>query len=194
MPTISTQTDESIGALFRFRDVAEDTCSGEAVTDALMKESEEWENKYKNALCDARRVQRIIDQYQSAEEDYSDTHESLLSRCSPENLRGVLERMANERQEAEEARDDWEEQLDNLQLDYDADMETAGQEARKRRKEIEMLKWNHNDAEKRAARILEYWTGEVATLKRQLRSEVSPLAYWGGEAMKLERPPPQTKM
>ena len=62
MTTIATQTNNDLTSLYRFRDVAEDTCSAEAVTDALMSQIEERDKRIQS-------LEGVVELYQQIEKD-----------------------------------------------------------------------------------------------------------------------------
>jgi len=192
---MATQTDESIGALFRFRDVAEDTCSAEAVTDALMNQIEEKMDIIKKLEETLAEKNKIIDEYGEIEKDYESSERRRGGEPpQPSSLRTLVEDFKEEREDAWDEATEWEERVDELYEEVDKlkeqmERDSGCEENAKLRKEIEEVKAM---AELHDALCVkrEDMEEEVATLKRQLRVAESPLAYWGGEAMKLGTPLP----
>ena len=113
MTTIATQTDESIGELFRFRDVAEDTCSAEAVTDALMTQIEEKMDIIKT-LEERVEYQDIqLKKYNAIEEDKG------LSNRGPKYLEEYIEEILADKDHYEERLFYLSGRVDELQDEYD---------------------------------------------------------------------------
>lgn len=130
MTTIATQTNNDLTSLYRFRDVAEDTCSAEAVTDALMSQIEERDKRIQS-------LEGVVELYKQIEKDLmADRRGSYATDdcvCSPATLnkeiivlKATIEEFDEELEEAKEERDEaqsdatyWEEARDDLQDEYD---------------------------------------------------------------------------
>ena len=95
MTTIATQTDEVLSALFRFRDVAEDTCSAEAVTDALMSQIEDRDNRIK-------RLEITLEGFYKAGEYVQQRHQAYGYEEPPGNPDALRERIGDVFDEYEE--------------------------------------------------------------------------------------------
>ena len=144
MTTIATQTDESIGELFRFRDVAEDTCSAEAVTDALMTQIEEKMDIIKT-LEERVEYQDIqLKKYIAIEEDKG------LSNRGPKYLEEYIEEIFAVSAEFSSDAIYWEEAKDDLQDEYD-DLE---EERNASQAVITMLKDENEGNKQNLSRVL----------------------------------------
>lgn len=192
MPTMATQTDESIGALFRFRDVAEDTCSAEAVTDALMNQIEEKMDIIKKLEETLAEKNKIIDEYADIEKDYESSERRRGGEPpQPSSLRTLVEDFKEQQDDAVDEAWDWEGRVDELndeveELKEQIEKDSGCEENAKLKKEIEKLE---GICEDRSRACNSAWDS-VHRLKRQLRVAESPLAYWGGGEMKLGTPLP----
>ena len=97
MATISTQTENDITTLYRFRDVAEDTCSADAVTDALMSQIEEKMDIIKKLEETLAEKNEIIGEYHALEKDYEPTPMRRGGEPpSVSSLQGLIEDMVEE--------------------------------------------------------------------------------------------------
>ncbi len=128
MTTIATQTNNDLTSLYRFRDVAEDTCSAEAVTDALMSQIEERDKRIQS-------LEGVVELYQQIEKDllhdrrgsYSEPSltpqglekEIIVLKATIEEELEELEEVKEEREEAQSDAIYWEEARDELQDEYD---------------------------------------------------------------------------
>ena len=122
MATISTQTENDITTLYRFRDVAEDTCSADAVTDALMSQIEERDTKIK-------RLEGVLEGFYKVGEYVQQRHQAYGYEEPPGNPDALRERLGDvfdeyeelerDKDEAEDQAYDMEYDKDNLQEQYD---------------------------------------------------------------------------
>ena len=161
MTTIATQTNNDLTSLYRFRDVAEDTCSAEAVTDALMSQIEERDKRIQS-------LEEVVELYKQIEKDLLPDRRGSYSTdgcvCSPATLNKEIivlkDAIEEAKEEREEARDDaiyWEEARDELQDEYDDLDETADrwkEERDEALKKVEELKTSRETS-------INYWKSKA---------------------------------
>jgi len=160
MATISTQTENDITTLYRFRDVAEDTCSAEAVTDALMSQIEDRDNRIKRLEITLEGFYKVGEYVQQRHQAYG--YEEPPGNSDALQLRigdvfDEYEEMERDKEEAEQEAYDMEYDKDNLQEQYD-ELDEANDERIKERddawKKIEELETSRDTS-------INYWKSKA---------------------------------